>query len=128
MAVTLPLYQRHGSCEPALCGSACCTFILLEVNPIYLSDPDTAAWVRLHGIELVEREGRTLARIEMRCTVLGESGRCLIYGQPERPQTCERFPMAPASLFMLENACTYSFRAGTDVALPDTANTTNEVP
>lgn len=116
-ATVLPLYTRVGTCQPHRCWSACCRFLILEVNPIYLNDPDLASWVRLHRIELVEREGRALARIPMACSALGGKGQCNLYGQPDRPQLCETFPMAPASLFGIEDACTYTFTAGPDSAL-----------
>lgn len=104
----LPLVRR-GTCQPHTCWSACCRFLALEVNPIYLSDPDLASWVRLHRIDLVEREGRVLAQIPMPCSALAGQGHCKLYGEPERPAICAAFPMTPASLFMLEDACTYRF-------------------
>jgi Fe-S-cluster containining protein len=116
-AITLPLYQRLGSCEPALCDAACCRFIAIEVNPIYLSQPDLAAWVRLHRIELVDVGGRALARIPFACSALNSDGRCSLYGKPERPQLCADYPMAPASLIGVEDVCTYSFTAGPGLAL-----------
>lgn len=108
-ATILPLYTREGSCEPQRCAAACCRAIFLEVNPVYLHDADVAAWVRLHGIELAEREGRVLARINAPCSVLGQAGTCLIYDRPERPKLCADFPQAPAALFGIEGACSYRF-------------------
>jgi Fe-S-cluster containining protein len=108
-AIVLPMWIRLGSCEPGLCGSACCRFIVLEVNPIYLADADTAAWVRLHGIELTERNGRTLARLPLPCTALDSDGRCTLYGSPERPDICVTFPVTPAALLGVDNVCTFAF-------------------
>lgn len=105
----LPVLQRAGTCQPEQCGSACCRFLWLEVNPVYLRDADTAVWVRLHGIDLIEREGRTLARVPLACTALDAAGRCSLYGQPERPATCARFPVTPAALLGVERLCTYTF-------------------
>jgi Fe-S-cluster containining protein len=109
-ATILPLYTRTGSCQPEQCGAACCRFFWLEVNPVYLANADAAAWVRLHGIELVEHAGRTLARLPLACTALDAQGRCSIYGQPERPAMCDAFPVTPASLLGVEAVCTYTFR------------------
>lgn len=82
---------------------------MLEINPVYRTDPDVSSWVRLHGIEMFDRDGRTFARIPTPCQVLGESGRCLIYEQPERPALCGAFPASPASLDGVEDVCTYAF-------------------
>lgn len=105
----LPLYERSGDCQPEQCGSACCRAINLEINPAYRADPDVSNWIRLHGIEMFDRHGRTFARIPTPCLALGESGRCLLYGQPERPALCAAFPAAPASLDGVEAVCTYTF-------------------
>lgn len=109
MTTPLPMAQRLGSCEPARCGSACCQFIVVEVNPIYLRQPDLASWVRLHRLELLEHAGRTLVRIPMACSALATDGRCTLYGMPERPAICQDFPMTPASLLGVESVCTYTF-------------------
>ena len=114
--IDLPLYAREGTCQPHQCGSACCRFIALEVNPVYLADADAANWIGLHGIELMERAGRTLARIPVPCSALDQTGNCLLYGQPERPSLCEAYPMTPASLFMVEDVCTFSFTRSTENA------------
>lgn len=126
-AITLPLYRRLGSCEPALCGSACCQFILLEVNPIYLEQPDLANWIRLHGITLVEREKRVLAKIALPCTALSRQGHCELYGKSERPAICADFPVTPLALLGINDVCTYTF-AGPEVAIPRTEDSTLEVP
>lgn len=109
MTLTLPMYTRVGSCQPDQCGSACCKSLWLEVNPFYRTDPDVSNWVRLHGIEMVERDGRTLARVPAPCTALDTLGRCSLYGQPERPALCGAFPAAPASLAGVEDVCSYTF-------------------
>lgn len=125
-ATVLPMWTRQGTCQPHECWSACCRFLILEVNPIYLTDPDLASWVRLHRIELMEREGRTLAHIPMSCSALGGRGQCNIYGEPERPQICADFPQAPAALLRLENVCTYRFAPGPGLALAGGSNPDRE--
>ena len=42
-------WQRSGTCQPDVCGSACCKVLVLETNPVYQT-PDTANWLGLHGI------------------------------------------------------------------------------
>jgi Fe-S-cluster containining protein len=103
---------REGSCQPDVCGSACCTLALLDANPLYRQDADLTAWLGLHGITLSEHAGHTLARVPLRCTALGDDGRCTLYGRPERPALCSAFPMSPDSLVGLGGACTYTFREG----------------
>ena len=111
MATPLPMV-REGTCQPQMCGSACCTFALLDVNPLYRQDADMRNWLALHGIEITEQGGHTLARLPLACTALGDAGRCTLYGRPERPALCDAFPMAPASLVGLGGRCTYTFREG----------------
>lgn len=107
------MWTRTGACQPERCGSACCTFTLLEVNPVYLRQPDLASWARLHGIELTEwHQGRVLAKLSLSCSALDGDGRCSLYGQPERPDLCATFPFAPADLLGLESVCTYTFTPG----------------
>ena len=103
------MFTRTGTCQPDVCGSACCRSLWLEINPFYRTDPDLSNWVRLHGIELVERGDRTMALVPTPCRALDDHGRCGIYGQPERPQLCGAFPAAPASLDGVEAVCTYRF-------------------
>ncbi len=109
MATALPQWQRLGSCEPTLCDSACCRFFALEVNPLYLSDPDLADWVRLHGVDLTAVGGRVLARIPLGCTALASDGSCHLYGQPARPTLCSEFPRSPLELYGVEDVCTFAF-------------------
>lgn len=101
---------RQGACQPVACGSACCRFMVLEVNPIYRTDRDQAAWLGLHGVDLLEVNGRTVARVPVPCSALTEAGACGLYGTPERPEMCETFPDGPLALIGLEDVCTYTFR------------------
>lgn len=126
-AIPLPLYQRLGSCEPKLCGSACCQFLTLEVNPIYAEQPDLVHWISLHGIELYEREKRVLARISIPCSALTTDGRCRLYGTDERPRVCADFPVTPVALLGVEDVCTFTF-TGADPALLREAESTTEAP
>lgn len=110
------MWQREGVCQPDTCGSACCTFVALEVNPVYLRQDDLAAWARLHAITLSEWQGRVIATLPLRCSALDDAGRCSLYGQPERPQLCAEFPLGPAALIGIGDACTYTFAANGDSA------------
>lgn len=126
-ATILPMHTRQGVCQPEQCGSACCTFVLLEVNPIYQGD-DLAAWLQLHGISVSTRHGRTLAKIPLECSALGTSGRCVLYGRPERPALCDAYPMTPLSLLGVEGVCTYTFEAGPGLELSERMDSTPEAP
>lgn len=110
---------REGTCQPEGCGSACCRFLLLEVNPAYLWQSDVAKWVRLHGIELGVKDDRVYAKIPLQCTALDVEpgptmGDCMLHGTPERPQMCEDFPQAPEDLAGLADVCSFSFRRADD--------------
>ncbi len=82
--------------------------MLLSVDPQYLQQDDLLAWVRLHGIDVIEWSGHTLARIPIPCSALTAEGACALYGKPGRPAICASFPVAPADLFGLD-ACSYAF-------------------
>lgn len=111
IATELPMWVREGECQPRQCGSACCRFLLLEVNPVYRQSSDLASWLGLHGVELVERYGRTLARIPLPCSALATDGACTLHGTPAKPAICRAYPQQPADLFGLEpGACSYTFR------------------
>lgn len=107
----LPVWVRHGTCQAERCQSACCKSLILEVNPAYQTDPDVANWIGLHGIELFERDGRTLARLPIPCSALDETGHCRLYGLPERPRLCAAFPDTPAALDGVSAVCTFAFTA-----------------
>ena len=114
MTHELPMWVRQGTCQPQQCQSACCRSLFLEVNPFYRADPDVSNWVRLHGITLVERDGRTLAYVPTVCQALDDTGGCRLYGQHERPALCSAFPAAPRSLDGVEDVCTYAFTQRSD--------------
>jgi hypothetical protein len=80
--------QPHG-CD--LC-EACCTFIVLQVNPAYQKDK---AWVELHGIKLVEKGGALWAYVPTPCLAL-KNGRCSVY--ENRPKACRDWPSSQADI------------------------------
>lgn len=108
-ATALPMWTREGTCRPEQCGSACCKVIILDVNPIYQTDPDLAIWLGLHGIDLASHGTRVIARIPLACTALNGEGRCSLYGQPDRPTLCDDFPRGPGDLLGIKDVCTFTF-------------------
>ena len=103
--------QREGFCKEG-CG-ACCTFVLLNVNPAYL-EKDVRHWLNLHGITLSERGGQVWAKISVPCSALTEDRRCGLFGTPERPKLCNDWPFNQVEIDQLdaqmgEKTCTYSF-------------------
>jgi len=104
---------REGYCKEG-CG-ACCTYVLLNVNPAYL-EKDVRHWVELHGIKLSERKGQVWAKIPLPCSALQPDKSCGLYGQAERPQLCSEWPYNQQEIDGLdaemgEKTCTYSFIA-----------------
>lgn len=53
--------------------------------------PDEAHWASLHGITV---EGNT-ATLNVACSALTKEGRCELFGKPERPAMCDRYPEMP---------------------------------
>lgn len=101
-------WRREGRCQPEVCGSACCRFVVLDVNPAH-EQTDTASWLSFHGIALAPISGRTLARIPLECAALSGEGRCAVYGTNDRPTLCGDFPRGPGDLIGLDGRCTYTF-------------------
>jgi len=104
-------YVRTGGCEPG-CGLVCCQFLVLPIDPRVRAHPryeDWKHWVELHGLTLVEDGGELLVRINIPCSALTEDGLCSLYGKPDRPKLCDRFPRQPGDLVGLEGQCKYRF-------------------
>ena len=104
------MLQRQGECN--LC-SACCRFLILQVNPQYM-EADRRKWIELHGIRLYERDGGVWAQISLPCEHLTEEGKCGIFGSPERPKTCDDFPFVQHDIDLVDEwsgqkVCSYSF-------------------
>ena len=87
-------FLRTGECD-GCCGrevAQCCTFLILPLARALSADE--AMWVGLHpGVSV---EGDQL-RIDSPCSKL-EDGRCSIFGTPERPDLCVRYPELPQQL------------------------------
>lgn len=84
-------YLRTGECDgcKATDPGACCKFIVMPERPL---TADELKWVRLHpGVE-----GLT-GRHDIPCSALSE-GVCTLYGSPERPEMCVRYPEMPEQL------------------------------
>ncbi len=97
---------RFGECDgcnrPGLTPGACCTHILLPLSRAYSEDEQ--AWVRLHqGLDFFNP---STIKVETKCSALSVNGRCDLFGLPERPAMCERFPEMPENL---QPGCAYSF-------------------
>ena len=67
------------------CGkcSKCCESMMFEIK-----DCDHEYWVRLHGVEVREFQGKTWAYLPIPCQKLKE-GHCSVY--QERPEMCKRY-------------------------------------
>lgn len=93
-------YLRTGTCNG--CAShalaQCCTFLQLPLARGLTSDE--ARWVGLHpGVTVVGQS----VRIDISCGALHE-GRCTLFGLPERPALCERYPEQPDQVLV---GCAY---------------------
>lgn len=102
--------MRLGECNSC---TACCQFLILQVNPAYL-DADRRAWIELHGIHLFEQDGGVWVRINASCHRLTTDGKCGVFGLPERPQMCDQFPAVQTDIDLVdewagERVCSYSF-------------------
>lgn len=96
-------YLRTGQCDGCIKSipGACCRYLVLPERPV---SADELAWLRLHpGAEAMYAEGKT-GRVDIPCSALVE-GMCSLYGLPERPQMCDRYPELPEQLI---EGCAYA--------------------
>ena len=110
-------YQvRSGGCTVG-CG-ACCEFIILPLDlRMKQADPerlkDFIYWAALHGVAITDSGDWLAARIPLRCErlVTDEDGdkTCGVFGTPERPVMCARYPRHPLDLEGVADVCTYAF-------------------
>jgi hypothetical protein len=105
--------QRNGSCTPG-CG-ACCKGVSLNINPAYL-EKEVRHWLELHGIKLSERGGGVWAWVPLPCRELQPDMKCGLYGKPERPSLCDKWPFNDEEVIVLEEVtgekCTFYFTEG----------------
>jgi hypothetical protein len=93
-------YLRTGECDG--CASTkpgqCCTFLQFPLAREFSADE--LAWAELHpGVTIIGQS----ARIDIPCGAL-DHGRCTLFGHPERPKLCERYPEQPDQLL---DGCAY---------------------
>ena len=115
-------YQvRSGGCT-AGCG-ACCEFLILPLDPRMRSADlgrlaDFIYWASLHGVQITESGDWLAARIPLHCEklVVDEDGdkTCGVFGTPERPAMCARYPRQPLELEGVADVCTYKFDSTPD--------------
>lgn len=100
---------RSGACTEGC--AACCRSIVLQVNPQYGQQEEVRAWIEWHGIKIEERDGACWATVSQPCKALTPEGKCSLYGQEDRPLTCEYWPVSQSDIDKLEKpeVCTYKF-------------------
>ena len=97
-------FIREGACDGCkrhdVKLAQCCTFLNLPLQRA-LSD-DERMWVELHpGLEV---KAQTV-NFNVACSALNEDGTCSLFGLPERPAMCVRFPELPEQVL---EGCAYS--------------------
>ena len=114
-------YQvRSGGCT-AGCG-ACCEFLVLPLDQRMKQNrlfEDFVYWAGLHGIKIEESGDWLAATIPLACEklVVDEDGdkRCGVFGTPERPIICTRYPRQRLDLEGIpEGVCSYKFDSTPD--------------
>ncbi len=70
------------------CTGACCRVAFLP-----LRDRDHAVWAYLHGMRVYKIVGHEEYRVlyQNKCQMLDACGKCTLYGDPKRPEMCEKF-------------------------------------
>lgn len=98
------VFLREGECDgcqrPGVKAANCCTFMVLPLARSWSADE--ASWAALHGVKV---EGAT-ATLQIACSALSEDGRCGLFGKPERPAMCNRYPEMPEQLL---EGCAFHF-------------------
>ena len=94
-------FLRTGLCDGCKGKASCCQYLVLPERPL---TADEMKWLRLHdGAEALYLAGTT-GRIDIPCSALDGSV-CTLYGSPERPEMCVRYPELPEQLIQ---GCAYS--------------------
>ena len=95
-------YIREGACDgcPKNPG-ACCQFVVLPERPV---TADEMKWLRLHNGAAALYLAGVKGRQNIPCSALAD-GRCSLYGSPERPEMCVRYPEMPEQLI---EGCQYT--------------------
>lgn len=94
-------FLRTGLCDGCalIHPGQCCTFVRLPLARALSADEQR--WVALHsGLSIV---GQSI-QIDVACSAL-DGGRCSLYGLPERPQLCVRYPELPEQVLA---GCAYT--------------------
>lgn len=52
--------------------------------------------------------GAPVVYVYQPCSALGENGMCSLYGKPERPKLCGKWPTDKDDLWIVRDQCTYS--------------------
>lgn len=93
-------FVREGACDGCGGRALCCQY--LELPLARELSADERRWVDLHpGLSVV---GATI-HIDTACGAL-DDGRCTLFGKPERPAMCVRYPELPEQVIA---GCAYTF-------------------
>jgi hypothetical protein len=90
--------KRHGVTQ-----AQCCTFLAMPTARRLTQDE--AHWAELHPGILVQDNHMV---VNVACSALTADGLCSLFGSPERPAMCERFPELPEQVPV---GCAYTFSA-----------------
>lgn len=107
-------WRRTGGCHTK-CG-VCCEVIILPLDRRLLRS--AAYWekfkhyLEVRGLQVVVSPTRFEVRFPITCQHLQDDKSCGIFGTPERPELCNRWPRMPYDLFEtgLDEACTYQWK------------------
>lgn len=111
-------YERRGECLG--CGNNCCTLSGIPVAFDRERHADYILWLSYHGIEIKDvPDVGQFAIIRAPCKYLTLEGKCAVFGKPERPQMCNKWPQLPWELGLMDEKgqreCGYSFVALTEL-------------
>ncbi len=71
------------------CGDCCRTMVLpLPHIKGHALEKDHERWIELHGLDIINIQGRRAVRIPVACTMLDDQGKCKIY--QDRPIMCKQ--------------------------------------
>lgn len=112
--MSLPAYERQGECLG--CGINCCTLAAIPINLREGRHQDYLGWLSAHdNLEIKEVGGYQFVSFRARCQYLTEDQKCSVFGKPERPELCSRWPQEPWELELMDakgqQECGYSFVA-----------------
>jgi len=103
-------YKRIGSCNPNICGGACCRYACLSIKE--KEEYHDIIFLRAQNVHSFKKVNKKVIRVEhVNCPHLKINGRCSLHGKKVQSYTCDVFPMHKSDgvYCVVKDYCSYRF-------------------